>query len=317
MRRAFCLALLSISVAAPLLAADSPVARVAERAITAADFERRAPLIAPGQWAAYGGTWPERRRRFLDEVLIAEVLLELEATRAEPSARATRDAALSRALVARMAAEMAPASRAAIAEYYERHRREFETPAAILIWRILVREEKDARDIIGQLGSPNVADFSRLARERSIDDATHMRAGNIGFVAADGHTEMPELRVARPLFEAASKVRDGELVKEPVAENGKFAVVWRRASRPLRRETLEEATPAIRRRLHEAALASSTRQLIERLRREGLREHHPELVSSFEPTLAAPDSSSPTGGAAPAAARPVRLRPEPGDYGLR
>jgi hypothetical protein len=316
-RRAFRLALLSLSVAAPLLGADAPVARVAERAIGAAELERRARLIAPGQWAAYGRTWPERRRRFLDEVLIAEVLLELEATRAEASARATRDAALSRTLLARMAAEIAPASGAPIEQYYERHRRQFETPAAILIWRILVREEKDARDIIGQLRSPSVADFSRLARERSLDDATHMRSGSVGFVAADGQSEMPELRVAPQLFEAASKVRDGELVKEPVTENGKFAIVWRRASRPARRETLEEATPAIRRRLHDVALASGTRELIERLRREGLREHRPELVSSFEPQPAAAASSSATRGAAPAAERPVRLRPEPGDYGLR
>lgn len=315
MRRAVRFALLGISIAAPLLGADVLVARVAERAIGAADFERRARTIAPSRWVEYGGTWEQRRRRFLDDVLIAEALLELEAAKAEPSARAARDAALSRALLERVAAEIAPAPRAPIEEYYERHRREFETPAAIQLSRILVREEKEARDIIGRLGSPNVADFSRLARERSLDDATHMRAGHLGFVAADGQTEMPELRVARQLFEAASRVRDGELVKEPVPENGKFAIVWRRGSRAERRETLEDATPAIRQRLRDAALASNTRELIERLRREGLREHHPELVRSFEPPIAAPAAASAARASAPA--RPVRLRPEPGDYGLR
>lgn len=320
MRRALRFALLSMTIAPPLLADGAPgVASVGGRMIDASQFERRARLVTPGQWTAWGASWEERRRRFLDEVLVVEALLEVAAA-AEPRAKGVRDSALARALLAQLESEVAklPPARAEVEAYYDKHRREFETPASIHIWRILVREEKDARELIGQLSAPNIADFSRLARERSLDNATMMRAGNLGFVASDGQTEMPELRVAKALFEAASKVRDGEIVKEPVAESGKFAVVWRRSSRPARRESPTEVTPIIEQRLLDAALAARARELVERLRREGLRDHHPELLTAFEPQLAEPTVPSVSPGARPRApSRAVRLRPEPGDFGLR
>jgi hypothetical protein len=127
---------------------------------------------------------------------------------------------------------------------------------------------------------------------------------------------MPALRVARQLFDAASKVRDGEIVQAPVAENDRFAIVWRRGSRPEQREALQDVTPLIRERLLETALASGARELLERLRREGLREQHPEIVSSFEPPPE-PEVSRASRLAPPLPLRPVQLRPEPGDYGLR
>jgi peptidyl-prolyl cis-trans isomerase C len=309
-----------MSIAPPLLADGAfGVATVGGRTIDASQFEQRARLVAPDQWTAWGTTWEARRRRFLDDVLVAEALLEIDAA-AAPTIKGVRDSALARTLLAQLESEVSkgPPARAEIEAYYAQHRREFETPAAIHIWRILVREEKEAREIIAQLSAPSVADFSRLARDRSLDDATLMRAGNLGFVAADGQTEMPELRVATPLFEAASKVRDGEIVKEPVAESGKFAVVWRRSSRPAQRESLPEVSHIIEQRLFDAALAASWRELVERLRREGLRDHHPELLASFEPQLTEPPAPSVSPGARlTPPPRDVRLRPEPGDYGLR
>jgi len=318
-RRALRFALLSMLIAPPLLADGLlGVASVGGRTIDGSEFARRAQLVAPAQWAAWGATWQERSRRFLHEVLVAEALVEVAAA-AEPGAKALRDSVLARTLLAQLESEAAktPPARAEIEAQYERQRREFETPASLHLWRILVREEKEAREIIGQLSAPNVIDFSRIARDRSLDDATLMRAGNLGFVAADGQTEVPELRVDKALFEAASQVRDGELVKEPVAEGAKFAVVWRRSSRPARRESLSEVAPLIEQRLVDAALAARTNELIERLRREGLRDHRPELLESFDlqPTEPAPAGVTPA--VPPLPLRDVRLRPEPGDYGLR
>jgi len=306
---------------APLLHAGAvDLARVGASSIDSTDFERRARLIAAGQWVAWGATWVERRRRFLEEVLVAEALLSLEAERDAPKVLAPRDVALARALRSKLEASTSTEPpKAEIESYFERHRGEFESPASILIWRIAVREEKEARDIIAQLDKPTAADFGRLARERSIDDATSMRGGNLGFVAADGQTDMPEVRVSMALFVAASKVQDGELVKEPVVEGEKFAVIWRRASQPARRASLADVSPVIGQRLLELARASRELELVERLRSEGLREHHPELLDSFEPTISGPRGHAVTADAAPAAAEPraVELRPKPGDDGLR
>ena len=284
----FTLALLS-----PLIGADDlTLARVGERQIDASEFERRARLIDPAQWGTWGATWAERRRRLLDDVLIAEVLLDAEAARETPPVASPARTALARAVVADVRAEASatPPSRAEVEQYYRENRREYETEAALLLWRILLRDEKKARELITLLATPTVATFSRLARDESVDEATSMRAGSLGYVAADGQTQMPQVRVAKALFEAANHVKDGELVKEPVREGELFAVVWRRGNRPAQRETLAEVTPLIEQRLLERAAIGASRELVERLRRDALREHRPELLVEYEPTFALPET---------------------------
>jgi peptidyl-prolyl cis-trans isomerase C len=48
------------------------------------------------------------------------------------------------------------------------------------------------------------------------------------------------------LFAAAARVKDGEMVGEPVKEGDAFAVVWRRGTLPAVRRSVEEEASAIR-----------------------------------------------------------------------
>jgi peptidyl-prolyl cis-trans isomerase C len=219
------------------------------------------------------------------------------------------------------AALVSEASRAApsdadVAAFRERYRGELDAPRTLSLWRILLASEADARAVIAQLSPPTEAAWSRLARERSTDRATHMRAGNLGRVAADGQTHMPELRVLPALFAAADRVQDGELVGVPVPEGDGFAVVWRRASQPARESSPAHVATTIAARLSEQRFAAARAQLIETLRREHLTEHQPERVASFEPRFPEPGAVRPRhGGELPS--RPVRLLPELTDRGLR
>ena len=43
-----------------------------------------------------------------------------------------------------------------------------------------------------------------------------MHGGNLGFVAPDGTTTEPGLKVSRWILDAASRVKDSEIVPEPV-----------------------------------------------------------------------------------------------------
>jgi peptidyl-prolyl cis-trans isomerase C len=143
-----------------------------------------------------------------------------------------------------------------------------------------------------------------------------MRAGNLGRVAADGQTHMPELRVLPALFAAADRVQDGELVGAPVPEGDGFAVVWRRASHPARESSPADVATTIAARLSEQRSAAARAELIATLRREHLTEHQPERVASFEPRFPEPGALRPRqSGELPS--RPVRLLPELTDRGLR
>jgi hypothetical protein len=304
---------------AGLAVADSAVlARIGPLAIDAATFRERASRVARLEWPELGATWLEQRRRFLDDVLIPEALLALAAEREQPGLPRARDLALAGTLTAALAAEASRAvpSDADVLAYYTRHQSELSTPRTLTLWRILLPSEADARAVITELAAPTSAAFSRLARERSIDHATHMRAGNLGQVAADGQTRVPELRVSPALFAAADRVADGELVSEPVREGDAFAVVWRRASQPGRSSSPADAAPLIAARLAEQRAAAERGALLDRLRQAHLGEYHPERVSAFEPRF--PEPGVPLGrrDAAPPSA-PPRLLPELTDRGLR
>jgi peptidyl-prolyl cis-trans isomerase C len=308
-----CLALLSFG--AELGAETGTLARVGLGSIDVATFRSRCIALAPSEWRALGASWGERRRRLLDEVLIPEALL---AHAAEGEAGA-RDAALSRALLAELATEAGRAAptEAELAADHAANQAELETPQRLALWRILLPSEAAARAVIARLSPPLGATFKQLAREQSIDTATHMRGGNLGLVAADGQTHLPELRVAPALFEAAARVRDGELVPEPVREGDGFAVVWRRGSRPASVLARADATRLISARFSDERRARAQNELIIGLRRERLADYHPELAVGYVPAFTESAQRSPRTAPAAEPSPPVRLVPAPTDQGLR
>lgn len=311
-------------IAAPLLAwglanAASPsLARVGTLSIDVATFAARAARLAPFQRLQFGTAWSEQRRHFLERELVREALLETQASSDDRRLSSARDSALARALLGDLeqAVETAGVPEEQIASYYAQHRQSYEAPRSILIWRILLGQEAQARALLRELGTPKESSWSQLARERSIDTATHMRSGNLGYVAADGQTHLPQVRVAAALFAAADRVRDGQLVPEPVPEGAGFAVLWRRQSRAAASSQLATVSADIGAVLAHEKVAGETRTLIDRLRQDFVRDYQPASLAGFEPRSL--DELGPARQhQAVLAARPVLLRPRPSDSGLR
>jgi peptidyl-prolyl cis-trans isomerase C len=294
------------------------LARVGAITIDMPAFQRRAGLVAELDWPTLGSSWPEQRRRLLDDVLVAEALLAQSAAQAPPALPTARDRALALALEGALREQAAgPAGAAELDAYAARYRRELTTPRALSLWRILVPNEADARALIARLTPPTEAAFSRLARDASIDLATRMRAGNLGRVFADGDTAVPELRVSPVLFAAAERVRDGELVPEPIAEGSAFAVLWRRASHPERALKAADERRLIETRLAAERSARLTDELLAGLRRTGLADYHPERAAGHVPHFDEPPAGGRHRALGEQPSGPVRLAPEPTDRGLR
>src|SRR6185503_16749965 len=100
--------------------------------------------------------------------------------------------------------------------FYLDNRGRFETPERIAVYRILCATKEQAAGVLAdakQNGS--LMRWNELARERSVDKATSLRGGNLGFIAADGSSSEPSVRVDPTLFVSASRVKDGEMVPEP------------------------------------------------------------------------------------------------------
>jgi len=67
-----------------------------------------------------------------------------------------------------------------IQKYFDEHREELGEPAKVRARHILVKTEKEARDILGQLAAGG--DFAALAKEKSQDPVSREKGGDLGFI---------------------------------------------------------------------------------------------------------------------------------------
>lgn len=289
------LLVLALAFAAGTALAQSPSAAdgksdvavtVGTSSMTVAEVEKRLAAIPHFQLAQFGKTPSEIRKAFVEKVLVPELLFVEEAKRREvEKGPATRDRvrdALRQAMEAELKEAANSVSPDEIKSYYDENKHRFNTPRRIKLWRILVKDEAAAKKIIAGVKPTEVTAAERWnkhARDDSLDKSTNMRDGDLGFVTPDGQTEMPQLRVDPALFVAAEKVKDGELVPEPVKEGERFAVVWRRGSLEAVNRTLSQEAPAIRQILARQKVSNQVGDLAKKLQGEHVKNVSYELLS--------------------------------------
>lgn len=93
-----------------------------------------------------------------------------------------------------------------INEFFEANKTHLDTPERILVRHILVETEEEAREILAQLADG--ADFEDLAKAKSIDTASGVQGGEVGYI----HEGSP---VVEEFKAAAFELEVGE-VSEPV-----------------------------------------------------------------------------------------------------
>lgn len=299
---------------------DEAVLRVGPQSLSGGALEQRLVALTARGLQAFGSDRASRMHGYLEQIAIPEMLLD-QAAQAQGLAssaklRDARDRLLGQAIEHELASTVRIED-ADIQHYFDEHRDQFERPASILLWRILVDDADQAREIIKECqGTKGVVRWRELSRDRSLDKATHLRDGSLGFVRADGTTDVPQLQVDKALYAAASKVADGEIVKEPVPEGARFTVIWRRGNRPAQTASLAEAAPSIRASLLRERTRDALTQLIQTARQTQVKQFHPEhieLVNYTLPTFT-PRDAFPIPSPAPSGSlRP----PTPGERGLR
>jgi peptidyl-prolyl cis-trans isomerase C len=292
--------------------------------LTVGDIERRLAQLPDYQLATVGDDPAQIRERFVRDFLVVELFYAAEARRLklerEPAVRARLDDVLRHAVEQDLREKLdrdQPVTDEQVRRYYVANQARFQTPRRIRIWRILVDDRQLALRIIDEAeGTGGPERWAQLAREHSLDTATRVRRGDLGFVRQDGRTDTPSVRVEPGLFAAADRVADGQLVAEPVPEGKLFAVVWRRGSLPAVSRTLEQEAGSIRRMLVRSRLRDAVDALVQKLRRRHVRVVDESLLRHVEvPPLqfrAQPGSTH-----RPAAAAANSAPPRPSQRGLR
>jgi len=259
------------------------VARIESRAITVGELEDAMAAMPPFQRAMYGAKPAEAARAFLDDVLVRNALLDAAGPAAAGVDRAlehTLDRALSSATIRALRAAAGPASAIPMSDvraYYDDNRDRYDAPQRILVWRILCKTREEAQSVItAALATPSPRAFIDMAREHSQDKATNLRGGNLGFLAPDGVSNEPGVRVDPAIVRAAEGVRDGDIVRTPVVESvverSYFAVVWRRGTLPASKRAVLDAADAIRDAIWRLRIKGDTDRLVAQLRAARVRD---------------------------------------------
>ncbi|HMI83665.1 MAG TPA: peptidyl-prolyl cis-trans isomerase [Polyangiaceae bacterium] len=279
------------AVTASVVAEEDPsgalvVAKVGARSVTARALVQRLSGVPEFQLATLGSSPAEIKRNFLEQVVLRDELFAqgAEAKKLDQVTRAREriDHALRTARInaLRENLDVAPAE---IAEFYSENRARFDAPERIAMTRILCATRAEAAAVLAEAKSSGTSQrWNDLAREHSLDKATSMRGGALGFLARDGSSSEASVRADPALFIAASKVKDGEFVPEPIEEGKAYAVIWRRGGTPGVHRTLEEESAAIRQILARRKLADAVKALTDTLRAAEKVEEHPEFVDILE-----------------------------------
>ncbi len=318
-------ALLAIGVALslPALADDQDpvVIRVGSAALRESDVARRLAAVPPFQLRTFGNSKEQSAKHLVEAAMVPDLLYADEAERRRladvPRVRRRIREALRRALSESVRRDVVAAGipEDELRKYYDAHRDDFEKPERIRIWRILVDDEALARRIMTESARADGPErWSRLAREHSLDAATKMRGGMLGFVWPDGHTDVPQVQVDPVLYAAASKVKDGEIVAEPVKEGAHLAVVWRRGTLAKVSRSLESERSAIRELLTQQRVETSVVALADDLRRREVRDEHPALLEILPSDAPSASSARPR---LPGKSEPATPVPQPSERGLR
>jgi peptidyl-prolyl cis-trans isomerase C len=307
-------------------AADTTVVTVGSAKVTVDELSRRLAALAPFQLATYGSTPAEIRRGYVDKVLVPELLRDQEATQRQlertPRVQDRYRDVLRRALEQQL---RDAADQSVTPEDVDRavttQRSTFEQPRRIRIWRILTATEDAARDALRRAaGSEGPTEWGRLAREASLDKATSMRHGDLGFVRSDGQTDVPSVRVDPALFAAAERLKDGQVAPDPVREGDKFAAVWRRGTLPATELDRVQAAPRVRELLVRERVEHARQRLVDQLRRSFVTVQDAAPLDAIELNPFGSEAERARPGTAPKVVvrgAAQRNAPEPTDQGKR
>ena len=108
---------------------------------------------------------------------------------------------------------------------------------------ILVKTEKEAKDIIEQLGKGG--DFNKLATEKSTDTASAQQGGDLGYFSKKA--------MVKPFADAAFAMKAGEYSKTPVKSDFGFHVIKVEDKRKSKPVELEKVKPQLEAKVSDQA----------------------------------------------------------------
>ncbi len=143
-------------------------------------------------------------------------------------------------------------------KYYQEHKEQFKTPAKVHARHILVKSEKEAKDIIAELskykGEELKKKFIELAKEKSTGPSGR-NGGDLGYF---GQGQM-----VKPFSDAAFSMKKGEISKEPIKTQFGYHIIYLEDKKPAGNSSFEEVKDGIIRKMRQEQFSKTIKDTIE------------------------------------------------------
>jgi foldase protein PrsA len=166
-------------------------------------------------------------------------------------------------------------SDAQIADYYNKNKAMFSTPAQVRARHILVKTKAEADSIEKQLRAG--ADFAALAKKYSNDPGSKDQGGELGWFSANQMV---------PAFSAAAFALNVGQISQPVNTPFGWHIIQVEGKRPPHQDSLAEATPKIRQNLVQQQEAAQGGPFMEQLRSKANIQVYDSRFTPLFPTPA-------------------------------
>jgi len=143
-------------------------------------------------------------------------------------------------------------------KYYQEHKEQFKTPARVHARHILVKTEKEAKDIIGELsklkGDELKKKFIELAKTKSTGPSGK-NGGDLGYFTKG--------QMVKPFNDAVFSMNNGEITKEPVKTQFGYHVIYLEDKKPAGYSSFEEVKDGIIRKMRQEQFNKTIKETIE------------------------------------------------------
>jgi peptidyl-prolyl cis-trans isomerase C len=140
---------------------------------------------------------------------------------------------------------------AEVKAYYDEHLTEYQRPAMKRASQIVVATAEEAKAILAQAKTADLRTFRSLAREKSTDQATKLRGGDLQYFDPKGKAQPSgDVVVSEAFAKAVNQLKAvGDLAPNPIKVDAGFAIAKLTGERPAISRKLAEVTDSIRTRI--------------------------------------------------------------------
>lgn len=172
---------------------------------------------------------------------------------------------------------------AEVKAYYDEHLAEYQRPAMKRASQIVVATQDEAKQLIAETKGADLRTFRTLAREKSIDQATKLRGGDLQYFDPKGKAQPSgETVVSEAFAKAVGQLKAvGDVVPAPIKVDAGFAVAKLTGERPAISRKLAEVTDSIRTRIARTRRQAAIDAFVKTLHEQQKPELFPERANAI------------------------------------